>query len=260
MQSSIISKLLKLLTEISETQKPLTFSELTKKTELNKSTIHRLLAIGVEEQLVQYDKERKVYLLGPKVFDLVRNAYKGYDIQAVALDEMLKLYETYDANVTIGVPSGMEVVYLRILESREAMGGLQRPGMREPVHCSASGKALLAYLPDKVIASKLDDYEFERFTERTICTAKEFKAALSQVRDCGFGRNDREEYDHFVGISAPIFNYLAEPIAVLNIWSGYPRHTIDDLLGWSDNLTAAAARVTALVGGVAPDIETLRGS
>lgn len=260
MHSSIIAKLLKLLTVISETQKPLTFSELTKKSDLNKSTIHRLLAICVEERLVQYDKSRKVYLLGPKVFDLVRNAHKGYDIQAVALDEMLRLHERFDANITIGIPSGMEVVYLRILESRESLGGVQRPGMREPVHCSASGKALLAYLPDKVIAARLDDYEFERFTERTICTAREFKAALNAVRENGFGRNDREEYDHFLGISAPIFNYVAEPIAVLNIWSVYPRHTIDDLVGWSEELKAAAARVTAMIGGVAPDIAELTDS
>lgn len=260
MQSSIISKLLKLLKVISESQKPLTFSELAKKSELNKSTIHRLLSIGVEERLVQYDKQRKVYLLGSTVFDLVRNAHKGYDIQAVALDEMLRLHEQYDANVTIGVPNGMEVVYLRILESRHSGGGVQRPGMREAVHCSASGKTLMAYLPDKVIASKLDDYEFERFTERTICTAREFKVALNLVREHGFGRNDREEYDHFVGISAPVFNYLAEPIAVMNIWSDYPRNKIDDLIGWSDDLKASAARVTEMIGGVAPDIETLKQS
>lgn len=257
MHSSIISKLLKLLHVISETQKPLTFSELAKKCDMNKSTIHRLLAIGVEERLVQYDKHRKVYLLGPTVFELVRNAHKGYDIQAVALDEMLKLHEQVDANITIGVPSGMEVVYLRILESRHSLGGVQHPGMREAVHCSASGKALLAYLPDKIIASKLDDYEFERFTERTICTAREFKETLNSVREHGFGRNDREEYDHFIGISAPVFNYISEPIAVINIWSDYPRHTIDDLLEWTDELKAAANRVTASIGGVAPDINTL---
>ena len=260
MHSSIIAKLLKLLKVISETQKPLTFSELAKKCDLNKSTIHRLLAIGVEERLVQYDKQRKVYLLGSTVFELVRNAYSGYDIQSVALDEMLKLHEQFDANITIGVPSGMEVVYLRILESRHSLGGVQRPGMREAVHCSASGKALLAYLPDKVIAAKLDDYEFERFTERTICTARDFKAALNSVREHGFGRNDREEYDHFLGISAPIFNYVSEPIAVLNIWSDHPRHSIDDLIEWSEDLKAAAARVTSMIGGVSPDIETLTKS
>lgn len=252
MRSSIVHKLLTLLTVISAAPKPLTFSEIVKKSGLNKSTIHRLLAICVEEDLVRYDDQSKDYFLGSKVFDLVRSAYSGYDIQAVALDEMVKLFDLFDANVTLGIPSGLEVAYLRILESPQSLGGAQRPGMREPVHCSASGKALLAFLPDKVIESKLKGYEFKRFTKRTIANVTDFQAELAFTREFGFGKNDREEYDHFLGISAPIFNYVCEPIAVLNIWSVHPRHTMSDLLGWSAELKASAGRVTDLIGGAMP--------
>ncbi len=258
MQSSIITKLLRLLTIISETRKPLTFSELVSASGMNKSTIHRLLSIATEERLVQFDASRKTYLMGSKVFDLVRGAYGGYDIQAIALDEMMALHATVDANVTIGIPSGMDVVYLRILESDLSLGGLQRPGMREPVHCSASGKALMAFLPDAMIDAKLQGYVFERFTERTITDATRFRATLEKVRRDGFATNDREEYDHFLGISAPIFNYLSEPIAVLNIWTAYSRKTMHDLLGSAPLVKAAADRVSTLIGGTAPDIALLK--
>ncbi len=253
MKSSIVHKLLAVLTVISETQKPMIFSEIVSKCGLNKSTVHRLLAIGTEEGLVRYDGQSKAYFLGPRVFDLVKSAYSGFDIQAIALGEMVKLFDRYGTNVTLGIPSGSEVVYLRILEASHSLGGAQRPGMREPVHCSASGKALLAFLPDKVIASKLKDYEFTRFTSRTITNSETFLAALSNVRSQGFATNDREEYEHFLGISAPVFNYLGEPIAVLNIWSVYPRHTMDDLMGWSEELRLSADRVTELIGGVKPN-------
>lgn len=260
MQSSIIAKLLSLLTVISETRKPLTFSELVAKSGLNKSTIHRLLAIAIEEHLVQYDKQRKVYLLGSKIFDLVRTAYNGYDIQAIALDEMMRLHELYGVNVTIGIPSGMDVVYLRILEANQPIGAIQRPGMRERIHCSASGKVLLAFLPDKMIDAKLDGYEFERFTERTITGAEKFRAALDVVRETGIGTNDREEYDHLVGISAPVFNYLSEPIAVLNLWSNHSLHKLTDLKAFAGELTASCERVTALIGGTAPSLDALKGA
>lgn len=256
MQSSIVAKLLSLLTLISESRKPLTFSELVRESGMNKSTIHRLLAISVEEGLVQYDKLGKVYMLGPKVFDMARNAYEGFDIHALALDEMMQLHARYDANVTIGIPSGTEVVYLRILEASHSLGSSQRPGMREPIHCSASGKALLAFLPDAVIASKLDGYQFDKFTEKTITNLPDFLSALDRVRRDGFATNDREEYDHFLGISAPIFNYLSEPIAVLNVWTINTRHDMAELLAWSEDLMAAAARVTALIGGAAPKFDT----
>ena len=253
MQSSIVTKILSLVTLISENRTPLTFSELGTKSGLNKSTLHRLLSICTEEKLVQFDAARKVYLIGPKVFDLVRNAYNGYDIQAVALGEMTRLHDMYDCNVTIGVPSGMDVVYLRILEAKHAMGAIQRPGMREPMHCSASGKALLAFLPGTLIASKLDSHVFERFTDRTITNKEAFTEALAEVRDAGFAYNDREEYDQFHGVSAPIFNYLAEPIAVLNMWTVFAHHTKEELFTWSGELMASAERVTALIGGQKPD-------
>jgi DNA-binding IclR family transcriptional regulator len=254
MQSSIVHKLLAVLSVISEAQKPLTFSDIVEKTRLNKSTIHRLLAIGVEEKVLRFEVQKKVYLLGPRVFDLVRNAYSGYDIQEIALDEMIRLQRLFDANVTIGVPSGLEVIYLRVLESLHTMGGVQRPGMRDPVHCSASGKALLAYLPPLILDAKLKDYAFTRFTGQTITNLADFKRELEFVRTHGFGRNDREEYEHFLGISAPIFNYSGEAIAVLNMWSSYPQHTINDVMEWSDELRASAQQVTEIIGGSVPDL------
>ncbi len=252
MQSSIVSKIMSLVTVISETRGPLTFSELVAKTGLNKSTLHRLLAICSEENLVQFDPTSKAYLLGPKVFDLVRNAYSGYDIQTIALGEMTKLHETFGANVTLGVPSGAEVVYLRVLEASNGLGSIQRPGMREPAHCSASGKVLMAFLPDEIAASKLQGYVFTKFTDRTITDPAAFQEELANVRQDGFAYNDREEYDHFHGISAPIFNHLSEPVAVLNIWTLFQSHTTDELLSWAPALMAATDRVTALIGGKAP--------
>ncbi len=251
MQSSIVSKIIALLTHVSEASSPMNFSDLVGTTGFNKSTVHRLISICVEENLIQFDPDQKVYLLGPKVFNLVRGAFAGYDIQAVALGEMTRLHRLFDANITLGVPNGMDVVYLRVLESRSALGSTQRPGMRERVHCSASGKALLAFLPEQVIASKLDGYEFKRYTDRTITDAATFTDALAKVREAGFAANDREEYEHFLGISAPIFNYVGDPIAVLNIWSVHPHHEMDELVTWASELMASTAAVTKLIGGKA---------
>lgn len=256
MQSSIISKLLSVLTLLSQSRTPLGFSELVAKSGMNKSSMHRVLAIGLAEGVVQFDKANKTYLLGAKVFDLVRNAYDGYDIQAVALDEMVRLHGLCDSNVTIGVPSGLEVVYLRMLEANHALGAHQRPGMREPMHCSASGKALCAYLPDSVVAAKFEGYEFAALSPRTITSLPAFLAALHDVRTLGYATNDREEYEHLVGISAPIFNYMSEPIAVLNIWSVHTRYELGDLERWAPDLMEAAQRITDLIGGLRPEPKT----
>ncbi|WP_299554728.1 IclR family transcriptional regulator [uncultured Tateyamaria sp.] len=257
MQSSIVTKLISLLTLVSETHKPMTFSQLVDASGLNKSTLHRLLAICMEEKLLQYDKQRKTYLVGPKIFELVRNAYHGYDIQILALDEMLRLHKLVKENVTVGVPEGNEVVYLRILEADIHWGATQRPGMREPIHCSASGKVLLSFLPNKTIHSRLEGYEFTRFTDRTITSADAMWEQVQTIRLNGVATNDREEYDRLLGMSAPIFNYVGEPIAVLNIWTIEDRKSLSELTQWGSELITSAERVTALIGGVAPSLQSL---
>lgn len=117
----------------------------------------------------------------------------------------------------------------------------------------------MAFLPDKMVHSKLDGYKFDKYTDRTIDNAEAFFKALQEVRELGYARNDREEYEHFMGISAPIFNYMCEPIAVINIWTVDSLHTFKELTSWSGELRASAERVTHLIGGTAPDLATLRG-
>lgn len=259
MQSSILEKTLIVLSVVSEAKKPHTFSELVTATGLNKSTLHRLLALSIGNQLLQFDEQRKTYLLGPKLFDLVSNAHRGYDIQVIALDEMIRLNKLTRENVTIGVPVGSEIVYLRVLEALNSNGSVSRPGMREQFHCSASGKVLTAFLPDVEIQAKLEEYPFKRYTENTITSASQFLEATDTARVTGYASNDREEYDHFVGISAPIFNYLNEPIAALNIWSLHQRCPLDQLTQWAEELMASTQRVTQLIGGAPPSAERLKG-
>ncbi len=258
MQSSIVEKLLQILSLVSEANKPLKFAELVSASGMNKSTMHRLLSLAQQNELVQFDKGTKSYLLGSKIFDWVRNAYQGYDIQTIALNEMMRLHRLVGENVTIGVPVGNETVYLRVLEARESLGSIAHPGMREPFHCSASGKALLAFRPDSTIKTVLANHDFVKFTAHTMTSARKFKNVLEEVRMAGYATNDREEYEHFVGISAPIFNYLSEPIAVLNIWSLHQRCSVKELSKWAEELMASTSNVTKLIGGKAPVLEYLR--
>ena len=157
----------------------------------------------------------------------------------------------------IGVPVDHETVYLCVLEARESPGTIAHPGMREPFHCSASGKVLLAFLPDSAIEATLANYDFIKYTARTITSVRKFKNVLEEVRVAGYATNDREEYEHLVGISAPVFNYLSEPTAVLNIWALHQRCSVKELSKWADELMASASKVTELIGGKAPILEYL---
>ncbi len=248
MSSSIIDKAVLLLEVLGDANRPQSFTEIVTASGLNKSSVHRLLTLLTEHRFVQYEERKRAYALGPKLLELARKARSGYDLQSVAFDEMQELYRSYQENVTLGILKSGTVAYVRTIEAYHDWSIVQAPGMREPFHSTATGKALVAFLPDKARSSLLKDYEFSRFTERTITNRDDFEAELERIRRRGYAISDRENVDYVNGIATPIFNYVGEPIAALNIWAPAFRHQLDQLLEWVDDLQAACRRISETIG------------
>ena len=74
--SSIITKSITLLDMLGSSGRPLTFTDIVKQSEFNKSTVHRLLAILSNEGLVNYNDTNRTYMLGHKLLQLARKAWK----------------------------------------------------------------------------------------------------------------------------------------------------------------------------------------
>ena len=247
-QSSIITKSIELLDLLGDVSRPQTFTEIVRRSEFNKSTVHRLLSILISEQLVTYNESNKTYMLGNKLLRLARKAWRGFDIQTIALDEMLRLNQLCSENVSIGLLLGNEVLHLRMIESELHWGIVHPPVFNEPAHTTATGKAIAAYFPPPTLDAWLSQYPFTRSTRRSITDRAKFEKELKAVRKNGYAITDREEMDYVVGIAAPIFNFLDEPIAALNIWAPTNRCAINDLLKWSDAIVSSSKQVSKLIG------------
>ena len=161
---------------------------------------------------------------------------------------MLKLNQLCAENVSIGLLLGNQVLHLRMIESELHWGIVHPPVFNEPAHTTATGKAIAAYFPAPTLDAWLNQYPFTRSTKRSITDREKFEKELKAVRKNGYATTDREEMDYVVGIAAPIFNFLYEPIAALNIWAPTNRWNISELLKWSDAIVSSANRVSRLIG------------
>jgi DNA-binding IclR family transcriptional regulator len=97
-------------------------------------------------------------------------------------------------------------------------------GTRSPVHCTASGKVILAFAPEDVRARLLHG-PLERRTPRTIVDRPELEAQLAEVREAGFARTFEELEVGLNAIAAPVRNPGGEVIAAVDV-SG-PAHRIE---------------------------------
>ena len=96
-------------------------------------------------------------------------------------------------------------------------------GRRTPVHCTASGKVILAYGPP-AIRERLLARPLERSTAHTITVRAELEAHLGDALKDGFARTYEELEVGLDALAAPVFAASGEVVAALDV-SG-PSHRL----------------------------------
>jgi DNA-binding IclR family transcriptional regulator len=127
---------------------------------VHKSTALRLLRTLQEHGFVHRQPDHR-YRLGGRLFGLAQQALEGIDIRQVAAPYLASLNERYGHTVQLAVLEDDTVLYLDRVEGRHpAAGGLTthggRIGMRAPAAATATGRVLLADLPEEQLTAFLD--------------------------------------------------------------------------------------------------------
>ena len=124
-----------------------------------------------------------------------------------------ELRDRYDETVNIGVLDGGRIVYLEIVESRRGMRFAARPGDREPIHCTALGKAIASTLDDDRLRAILSAEGMPQRTPRTITDSDLFMKEIEEVRRTGFALDDRENEEDGRCVAVPVLG-IRVPAAV----------------------------------------------
>lgn len=180
-------------------QQVLSLGDLSDRTSLPKSTLHRLA-----EQLCQtgwIERDPGGYRVGLRLFELGSLAVEGSRLREVAVPHLQALASKTGMSAQLGILDRGEVVYLE----RVTLGPLRIPtrrGGRNPVYCTGLGKAMAAY-DDEVIRS-LTFTELPRRTAQTITDAVVLRSEFNQIRKAGVALDRGEAYDGVVCVAAPI--------------------------------------------------------
>ena len=211
-------------------------SELAAKTQLPKSTVHRIAAALAEEDLVTQSSDGRT-MLGSAIARLATASQEVLSerLRPVLLDLRRRLDETVD----LAVLDGTSVRFVDQVPAPRRLRAVSSVGELFPLHCTANGKALLAAMPEAKAVGLLPT-RLERFTPRTIVSRAELLSQLDEVHSSGVAV-DREE--HTEGICAVGAAILAGGEAVAAISVPLP---VQRFRGREDEL-AAGVRATAEV-------------
>ncbi len=205
--SRSIERGVQVLEALSKAEREISLIELSQNTDLNQSTVYRILTAFKKYGYVEQNRQSSKYYLGPKVISLSYSFMQLKNIHTLVIDELTKLRDYCGETVHYAVRSGNEVVYVEKIQGVHPVGVISNAiGQRNPLHCTAVGKVLLAWLPDEMIHKIVAQYHFVSRTSNTIVDPKIFIEELRSVRIKGYAENNEEIEIGVAAIAAPVFD------------------------------------------------------
>jgi DNA-binding IclR family transcriptional regulator len=201
---SSVANAVRVLRAFSSARREWGVTDLARHLDLSKSTVHRLLNTLTAEGMLDQDPHSGLYRLGLVVFDLAAAVPTQLDLHEAVLLPMTELRNRTGATTQIGVLDGREVVYVERLDSPDTVRTFQDVGRRNFAHCSANGKALLAFTPRRQVERLLRDWDLPARTDHTITDRIALDAELETIRHRGYAVNDEEARIGVSSVAAPI--------------------------------------------------------
>ncbi len=241
-----------LLRALSDSTPEMGVSELSRRVNLHKSTVSRLLSTLEHEGLVERVAGSDKFRLGYEFARLAGQLPHFGDLRETARPMLQELATASEETVHLAVLDGEEIVNVEQISGRRLVRDTDWVGRRTPLHCVANGKALLAFLPAAEIDRVLS-HPLARFTERTITRRTALKAELSRARRRGFATALGEIEPGLYAVAAPIWNREGRVVAAVSVSGPSYRLTPRNLAHLGALTRATADKISLRLGYVARD-------
>jgi DNA-binding IclR family transcriptional regulator len=223
-------------------------SELARRLGLGKSTVHRLLTTLAAEGLIEQDPRTGGYRLGIVMFELGEAVRVHMDLHAAVGPVLAELRAQTGESSQVGVLDGHEVVYVDRLESAHSLRLFTETGRRVPVHCTSSGKVLLAHLPDAGREAVLRAAPLSAHTPHTITDPGRLHAELVKVRRRGWAEAVNEREVGVASVAAPVRDAAGQVVAAISIGVPLARCSVLALRRLAPTITEAAEAASRRLG------------
>lgn len=247
---SSVDKALDILLLLGDGSGQLGVRQIARRLAMSPSTVHRLLASFVSRGLIQQvDGE---YKLGWACVDLGRRVLGSTGLPQAGRPIADALRDKTGETVTIQARVGAEQVCVVEAEGLHELRWRVGVGRRMRLHAGASGRAILAYLPqeelDRYVAAGLP-----RMGPNTVTDATTLRKLIAETRQRGYATSRGEARAGVAGIACPVFGEQAELLGSMSISGPEERMTPSVVSEFAPLVMAAAARLSRDLGSRAGD-------
>jgi len=220
-------------------------SELARELGLTRSTTHRYVATLASLRYLEQETSTRRYRLGPRVLDLGFSVLGSLELREVAAPYLRRLTEVTGLTSNLAIRDDADVILIdRVLGRLGRYHHLEfslRVGSRLPSYCSATGKALLAYLPQPDLDRLLDRMDFAQRGPRTLMDKKSLLRELEKVRRTSIATNDEELDSALRSIAAPVRSRSGQVVAAVVVAIPWSPAAMTELVSRHGSAVRAAA-------------------
>jgi len=214
---------LKILDILGQAQDGVSITELANTLGVDKGSAARLMSTLVCHGYAEKDETTRRFHLGSQVVTLSRSVLTHRPLREAAKPYLHQLMERTGECAHLAIPAQGKVLYIDQVESPATLRVNAQVGTMNPLHCTALGKALLAF-GDLELPSDLTS-----FTPRTITDPEMLRRHLNEVRQHGYAVDD-EEFDIGVRcIAVPVFDFRGKAVGAIGISGPATRMTPERL-------------------------------
>jgi IclR family transcriptional regulator, pca regulon regulatory protein len=227
-------------------------SDLARQLALTRSTTHRYVATLATLGYLEQDEATRKYHLGARVLDLGFSMLGSLGLREIAAPQLRRLTEATGHTSNLAIRDDTDVILVDRVRGRVGryhhLEFSLHVGSRIPAYCSATGKALLAFLPRPELDDIIKRMDFVQRGPRTVTNSNALHAELEHVRRTGIATNDEELETALRSIAAPVRSHSGEVVAAVNVAVPWSPAAISELVArLGPTVRATADKISAHV-------------
>jgi DNA-binding IclR family transcriptional regulator len=207
-----VERALDILEMIEESPENLRSIDIAERLGLNSNTASNLIRTLFDRGYLAQDDSRK-YKLGARCWRLGKKADQWAELKEKALPAMREASEETGESTFLAAIENIHLICVEQVEGNGAIKVSRHAPWNDRLHCSGSGKILLAYLNEKEKELLFKKVKFAKYTENTLTDEKSLRKEFDKIKQQGFAICEKEASDEISAVGVPVFDSKGKVIA-----------------------------------------------
>jgi DNA-binding IclR family transcriptional regulator len=243
-KDSAITRAIEILFALSSSPEPLSAIKIAEKLKISKASIHRIMVHLESIGILERELGSKKFITGQRLNALSIETLINSPNKSIRHSILESLVNDLRETCNITALAGSKVIYIDRVESQWPLRIHLQPGSMVPIHCGASGKLFLSYMPAEQRRRVLNSIALVKYTEHTVINIEKIEKELKKIRKQNYGLDIEEFMQGLIGIAVPIFNQNSKICGTVSIHIPTVRHDLSEAIGYIPKLRIAAEKIS----------------